>query len=72
VDQLAELADKLTRNEIVSSNEFRAIIGLPPAKDKKADQLRNSNMPEKDLGIQPAQPPIRVPSTRVPPPQIEP
>lgn len=70
VDQLAELADKLTRNEIVSSNEFRQIIGLPPAKDKKADQLRNSNMPEKDLGIKPD--PIRVPSTRVPPPLLEP
>lgn len=73
VDQLAELADKLTRNEIVSSNEFRAIIGLPPAKDKKADQLRNSNMPEKDLGIEGPKPvPIRVPSTRAVPPQIEP
>jgi hypothetical protein len=71
VDQLAELADKLTRNEIVSSNEFRAIIGLPPAKDKKADQLRNSNMPEKDLGTG-TQPPIRVPSTRIVPPQLEP
>jgi hypothetical protein len=70
VDQLAELADKLTRNEIVSSNEFRAIVGLTPAKDKKADQLRNSNMPEKDLGNSP--PTLRVPSTRVDPPQLKP
>jgi hypothetical protein len=50
-DQLAELVDKLTRNEVLSSNEFRQVLGRPPSKDAKADQLRNSNMPEKDLGI---------------------
>lgn len=43
--QLAELADKFTRNEIVSSNEFRGFIGMRPSKDPKADELRNSNMP---------------------------
>lgn len=41
---LAELADKLTRNEIVSSNEFRGFIGMRPAKDPKADMLINSNL----------------------------
>lgn len=42
---LAELADKFTRNEIVSSNEFRGFIGMRPSKDPKADMLLNSNMP---------------------------
>lgn len=43
---LAELADKFTRNEIVSSNEFRGFIGMRPSKDPKADLLINSNMPQ--------------------------
>jgi hypothetical protein len=43
---LAELADKFTRNEIVSSNEFRGFIGMKPSKDPKADMLVNSNMPQ--------------------------
>lgn len=42
---LAEMADKFTRNEIVTSNEFRQLIGMKPSKDPKADELRNSNMP---------------------------
>src|SRR6478736_2300425 len=46
VSQMAEIADKLTRNEVVSSNEVRQGIGLKPSKDPKADELRNSNMPE--------------------------
>jgi Phage portal protein len=50
VEKLADLADKFTRNEILSSNEFRDIVGRPPSKDPKADQLRNSNMPESELG----------------------
>jgi hypothetical protein len=41
---LAELADKFTRNEIVTSNEFRGFIGMRPAKDPKADMLINSNL----------------------------
>lgn len=72
VDQLAEIADKFTRNEIMSSNEIRQGIGMVPAKDKNADKLRNSNMPDNKLGS-PSQPTIRVPSVRVPPdqPQLE-
>lgn len=72
VDQLAEIADKFTRNEIMSSNEIRQGIGMVPAKDKNADKLRNSNMPDNKLGS-PSQQPIRVPSVRVPPdqPQLE-
>ena len=44
VSQLAEIADKFTRNEIMSSNEFRQVIGMKPSDDPKADQLVNSNL----------------------------
>lgn len=44
VGDLAEISDKLTRNEIMSSNDIRVRIGLPPSKDPKADQLINSNL----------------------------
>ena len=46
ISQLAEIADKFTRNEILSSNEIRGIIGYRPVDDPKADQLVNSNMPQ--------------------------
>lgn len=46
IGQIADIADKFSRNEIVAPNEFRDIIGLPPSKDPKADQLNNSNMPQ--------------------------
>jgi len=42
---IAEIADKFTRNEIMSSNELRSVISLKPSSDPKADELRNSNMP---------------------------
>lgn len=51
---IAEIADKLTRNEVVSSNDIRRIIGMKPSKDPKANQLRNSNMPESELGTSPS------------------
>lgn len=44
VDKIAEMADKFTRNEIMTSNEFRQIIGLPPSDDPNADELRNKNL----------------------------
>ena len=44
VKELAELADKFTRNEIMSSNEIRQVIGMKPSDDPKADQLINSNL----------------------------
>ena len=44
VSNLAEIADKFTRNEIMSSNEIRQIIGMKPSSDPKADQLVNSNI----------------------------
>ena len=46
VNQIAEIADKFTRNEIMSSNEFRQIVGRKPSSDPRADQLINSNMPQ--------------------------
>jgi len=46
VSQLADIADKFTRNEIASSNDMRAIIGWMPSSDPKADELRNKNIPE--------------------------
>lgn len=49
---LAEIADKLTRNEIVSSNEVRAEIGYKPSDDPRADELINSNM-NRDTGDMP-------------------
>lgn len=44
VADLAEIADKLTRNEIATSNEMRQVIGWKPSDDPKADELRNSNL----------------------------
>lgn len=42
--QLAEMADKFTRNEIMTSNEVRQVVGLKPSLDPHADELRNSNL----------------------------
>lgn len=44
VNNLAEIADKFTRNEIMTSNEIRQIVGMKPSDDPKADELRNSNI----------------------------
>lgn len=44
VNDIAEIADKFTRNEILTSNEIRQIIGMKPSSDPKADQLINSNI----------------------------
>lgn len=44
VGQIAEIADKFTRNEIMTSNEIRQVIGMKPSDDPKADQLLNSNL----------------------------
>lgn len=46
IADIAEIADKFTRNEILSANELRSIIGIRPSDDPKADALRNSNMPQ--------------------------
>ena len=44
INNIAEIADKFTRNEILTSNEIRGIIGFKPSNDPKADQLINSNL----------------------------
>ena len=46
VNDIAEIADKFTRNEIMTSNEIRQIVGMKPSDDPKADELRNSNIAE--------------------------
>lgn len=50
VSNIADIADKFTRNEILTSNELRQIIGFKPSKDPKADELRNSNLNHPDEG----------------------
>lgn len=50
VNDLAEIADKFTRNEIMTSNEFRQVVGMKPSDDPKADQLINSNLNQPDEG----------------------
>ena len=48
VNELAEIVDKFTRNEVMTSNEFRPIMGLKPSKDPRADQLVNKNIAQPD------------------------
>lgn len=48
LNNIADIADKFTRNEIMSANEVRSLIGMKPSQDPKADDLRNSNMPVED------------------------
>lgn len=61
VSNIAEIADKFTRNEIMTSNEIRSKVGLPPSQDPKADQLVNSNLnqskEEVDQMLQPKEEP---------------
>lgn len=52
VNDIAEIADKLTRNEIMTSNEIRQKIGMKPSDDPKADELRNSNIAQPDEDYQ--------------------
>ena len=55
VNNLAEIADKFTRNEIMTKNEFRQIVGMKPSEDPKADELLNSNIsrPASEENFQP-------------------
>lgn len=62
VADIAEIADKFTRNEILSSNEVRGIIGFKPVQDSAADQLRNKNI---------ADPNAEAPNTQEEPPSDE-
>lgn len=51
VNDIAEIADKFTRNEIMTKNEFRQVIGMKPSDDPRADELRNSNISESSAEI---------------------
>ena len=58
VNDIAEIADKFTRNEIMTSNEIRHIVGMKPSKDPEADELRNKNLNKsaEEMKEQPIQP----------------
>ena len=62
VNSIADIADKFTRNEVMTSNEIRQVIGIKPSDDPKADMLVNSNLnqsPEQlamQMGRQPGMP----------------
>lgn len=51
VNNIAEIADKFTRNEIMTSNEIRQTVGMKPSKDPKADELRNKNLSQSNADI---------------------
>lgn len=51
INNIAEIADKFTRNEILTSNEIRQIIGIKPSDDPKADELRNKNLSPPSIGV---------------------
>ena len=51
-EKIAEIADKFTRNAILSSNELRAIIGYKPVDDQRADELSNKNINQSEEEMQ--------------------
>jgi len=51
VSEIAEISDKMTRNEIMTSNEIRQLIGMKPSDDPNADELRNKNLSESKESI---------------------
>ena len=50
-DELADIADRFTRNEILTSNEFRAIIGYKPVETERANELINKNISQSKLDL---------------------
>lgn len=58
VNDIANIADKFTRNEILSSNELRSVVGFSPVEDPRADELRNKNLNQKNDDGGP--PPVKV------------
>lgn len=67
LNNIAEIADKFTRNEIMSSNEIRQVIGMKPSTDPKADQLVNSNIAQPmDPGMNPQAQPMEDPNATDP------
>lgn len=68
VGDIANMADVFTRNEILSSNEIRQLIGMKPSDDPKADQLVNSNMPQtadQSMEVPPEEVPVDEPTEEV-------
>lgn len=63
VNDIAEIADKFTRNEIMTSNEIRQIIGMKPSEDPGADELRNKNLNESDAVAEEKQEALAVQNT---------
>ena len=60
VNEIAEIADKFTRNEIMTSNEIRQIVGMKPADDPSADELRNKNLNQSGEEIEAKQAPEKI------------
>jgi hypothetical protein len=52
VSKLADIADTFTRNEILTGNEIRQIVGMKPSADPSADELRNKNLNQSDEQMQ--------------------
>ena len=65
VKDLAEIADKFTRNEVLSSNDMRSIIGFRPSDDPKADQLLNKNIPAAAGELPPVGTPLVIPKVPI-------
>lgn len=60
VNEIAEIADKFTRNEIMTSNEIRQIVGMKPSDDPTADELRNKNLNQSGEQIEAKQAPEKI------------
>jgi hypothetical protein len=61
-NELADMADGFTRNEILTSNEVRSVLGLKPSTAPQADELRNKNMPQQDQPNYQANPQLEAPT----------
>jgi hypothetical protein len=60
VNEIAEIADKFTRNEIMTSNEIRQVVGMRPSDDPSADELRNKNLNQSGEEIEAKQAPEKI------------
>ena len=60
VNEIAEIADKFTRNEIMTSNEIRQVVGMKPSDDPSADELRNKNLNQSGEEIEAKQAPEKI------------
>ena len=60
VNEIAEIADKFTRNEIMTSNEIRQVVGMKPSDDPSADELRNKNLNQSGEEIETKQAPEKI------------